>query len=275
MRASAGVLAGAAGLAAVAALAAVFTWPAPWNAIAARPVWLSQPSPPDSSIASGGVLSPDGRYLAFIARDDTVGRTALWVRSLRSSALERISGTEGASKPFWSPDARRIGFFASGKLMTVDLAGRNLRTVAAVDVVVAGGTWGPDDTILFALWPSGLYAVPASGDGRVEVVAKLDRDARDIAFAWPQFLPDGRRFLYQIVSLDPARSGAYVGSLDTPESVRLLAGNSAATFAAPRHVLYVENNMLIAAEIDDERPRADRSRERRRTRRLAAVARRR
>ena len=115
------------------------------------------------------------------------------------------------------------------------------------------GTWAPDDTILFALWPSGLYAVPASGDGRIEAVAKLDRDARDIAFAWPQFLPDGRRFLYQIISLDPARSGAYVGNLDTRESFRLLGGDSAATFAAPRHVLYVENNLLIAAEIDDER----------------------
>jgi hypothetical protein len=120
-------------------------------------------------------------------------------------------------------------------------------------VVVAGGTWGPDDTILFALWPSGLYAVPASGDGHVEAVAKLDREARDIAFAWPQFLPDGQHFLYQIVSLDPARSGAYVGSLATRESHRLLAGGSAATFAAPRHVLYVENNLLIAAELAEER----------------------
>jgi dipeptidyl aminopeptidase/acylaminoacyl peptidase len=55
------------------------------------------------------------------------------------------------------------------------------------------------------------------------------------------------------VSLDSARSGAYVGNLDTHESFRLLAGDSAATFAAPRHVLYVENNMLIAAELDEER----------------------
>jgi DNA-binding winged helix-turn-helix (wHTH) protein/Tol biopolymer transport system component len=247
------VLAGAAGLAAVLALAAVWTWPAPPEDSAARSVWLSQPSPPDWSIASGGMLSPDGRYLAFIARHDAVGSTALWVRSLQSSGLERIGGTEGAAKPFWSPDSRRIGFFANGKLMTVDVAGHDQQTVAAVDVVVAGGTWGPDDTILFALWPSGVYAVPASGDGQVEAVARLDRDARDIAFAWPQFLPDGRRFLYQIVSLDPARSGAYVGSLDTGESHRLLPGGSAATFAAPRHVLYVENDLLIAAEIDDER----------------------
>jgi DNA-binding winged helix-turn-helix (wHTH) protein/Tol biopolymer transport system component len=246
------ISAGAAAVAAGAALAAIFAWPAPSNNAGARAVWLSQPSPPEASIASGGVLSPDGRYLAFTARDDALGKTALWLRSLQSNDLERLAGTDDASKPFWSPDSRRIAFFANGKLMTVDVEGRDLRTVTAVDVVVAGGTWGPDDTILFSLWPSGLYAVPASGDGRVEAVAKLDRGARDIAFAWPQFLPDGRRFLYQVMSLDPVRSGVYVGDLDTHESFRLLPGDSAATFAPPRHVLHVENNMLIAAEIDPE-----------------------
>jgi len=247
------VSAGVTTVIAVVGLAATWVWPPPSRDVAARSIWLSQPSPPDASIASGGVLSPDGRYLAFVARDDGAGGSALWVRSLQSNALERLPGTADAAKPFWSPDSRRIGFFANGKLMTVDVAGRALRAVANVDVVVAGGTWGPDDTILFALWPSGLYAVPATGDGRIEMVANLDRNARDIAFAWPQFLPDGRRFLYQVVSLDTARSGVYVGNLDTHESFRLLAGDSAATFAAPRHVLYVENNMLIAAEIDDVR----------------------
>jgi DNA-binding winged helix-turn-helix (wHTH) protein/Tol biopolymer transport system component len=251
-------LAGLAWAAAAAAACAILIalialWSRPAPSLAARSVWLSQPSPPEARIASGGVLSPDGRYLAFVARDDLAGTNALWLRSLQSSALERLPGTDDAAKPFWSPDSRRMGFFANGKLMTVDVVSRAVMNVADVDVVVAGGSWGPDDTILFALWPSGLYAVPASGDGRIEAIAKLDREARDIAFAWPQFLPDGRRFLYQIVSLDPARSGAYVGNLDTRESVRLLGGDSAATFAAPRHVLYVENNMLIAAEIDDER----------------------
>lgn len=241
---------GAAACAALAMLAAVVAWQAPSRDALGRSVWLSQPSPPDARIVSGGVLSPDGRYLAFVARDDAAGNAALWVRSLESSRLERLAGTDGAAKPFWSPDSRRIGFFANGKLKTIDAAGGAPQTVADVDVVVAGGTWSADGTILFALWPSGLYAVPASGDGSIQTIAKLDRDARDIAFAWPQFLPDGRRFLYQIVSLDPARSGAYLGDVETGESVRLLPGSSPATFAAPRHVLYVENDLLIAAELD-------------------------
>ena len=126
------IAAGAAAFAALIALLALLASPpAPSFDVAARSVWLSQPSPPAASIASGGVLSPDGRYLAFVARDDLAGKNALWVRSLQSSALERLPETDDASKPFWSPDARRIGFFANGKLLTVDIASRAVVDVAA------------------------------------------------------------------------------------------------------------------------------------------------
>jgi serine/threonine-protein kinase len=68
--------------------------------------------------------------------------------------------------------------------------------------------------------------------------------------AWPQFLPGGRHFLYQVVSLDAARSGVYIGDLDTRRSVRVLDTESPAVFAPPRHLLHVQHDMLIAEEID-------------------------
>ncbi len=46
--------------------------------------------PTGRTIVSGGVLSPDGESLTFVARDIASGETALWVRALRSSALKRI-----------------------------------------------------------------------------------------------------------------------------------------------------------------------------------------
>jgi eukaryotic-like serine/threonine-protein kinase len=213
-------------------------------------VRLFQPSPLDATITSGGVLSPDGRSLAFVARDHTRGKTALWVRSLSSNELRPLAGTEGAAKPFWSPDSRELGFFANGKVMATDLTGSVPRVIAAADLALAGGSWGPDGTILFAVWASGLYAVPGSGDGPIETIVTLDAAARDIAVTWPQFLPDGRRFLYQVTSLDPARTGTYVTELGKRESSRLLATQSAAIFAAPHHLLHVQNDMLIAEEID-------------------------
>ena len=60
-----------------------------------------------------------------------------------------------------------------------------------------------------------IYTVPASGDGPARRIATLDRDAEDIAFAWPQFFPDNRRFLYHVRSLDAERAGVYVGDLRT------------------------------------------------------------
>lgn len=215
----------------------------------ARAVRLFQPPPNGATIVSGGALSPDGLALAFVARDNDSGRNSLWVRALYSSELKLIENTEGASKPFWSPDSRKLGFFANGRLLTVDVAGGEPRPVTAVGISAAGGTWAPDDTILFADWAKGLYAVQAQG-GEPSVVATLDRTARDIAFSWPQFLPDGRHYLYQVVSLDSTRTGSYVGDLDSRRSVRLLDTESPAVFAPPRHVLHIQRDILIAEEVD-------------------------
>lgn len=219
---------------------------------AAAGVQLFQPAPAGTRIVSGGMLSPDGAYLAFAARDEASGETELWVRSLRGSELRRLPGTSGASKPFWSPDSRRIAFFAGGELVTYD-PDRDFRMALAPVFAAGGGTWSSDDTILYAEWNTGLFRVPASGDGPAETVAALDRENDDIAIAWPQFFPDNRRFLFQITSLDPDRTGVYVGDLATGRQSRLLETTSSATLAPPHHILHVRNDMLIAEEFDPER----------------------
>jgi len=210
---------------------------------------LYQMAPAGTRIVSGGALSPDGGKLAFVARDEGPGATSIWIRTLGTSQLRRIEGTDGASKPFWSPESDRIGYFANGALLIVDLAGGSPQVIARV-FAAAGGSWGDDGTILFAEWTSGLFAVPASGDGDVATVMTLDRDAEDIAVGWPQFLPDGRRFIYQIVSLDAGRSGVFAGDLDGSEPVRLLETASPAVLAPPDYLLHVGEDLLIAEQVD-------------------------
>ena len=214
-------------------------------------VQLFQPPPAGASIVSGGILSPDGRYMAFVARDEATGDKALWIRSLQSGELWALAGSDGASKPFWAPDAGRLGFFANGKLYRTDINGGNPQVIAGV-TTAAGATWGANDRILFAEWSNGIYSVPASGDGGAEPVVTLSKDARDIALSWPQFFPDSRRFLYQVVSLDPERTGAYVGDLDTRQQYKLLDTTSPATLSPSRHLLHVYQDMLIAEELDAE-----------------------
>ena len=81
---------------------------------------------------------------------------------------------------------------------------------------------------------------------------RVDHAALDPWHAWPQFLPDGRQFLYQVVALDGSRAGVFAGSLDAPGSLRLLNA-SAATFAPPSYLLYVQHDMLMAEALDVER----------------------
>ena len=50
-------------------------------------------------------------------------RSPRWLRHLRTNTAQPLPGTEGATYPFWSPDSRRIGFFADGKLKKIDIAG--------------------------------------------------------------------------------------------------------------------------------------------------------
>src|SRR2546425_224938 len=92
-------------------------------------------------------LSPDGRYIVFVAFSD--GRRTLWLRTLNKTDARPIPGTEGAEFPFWSADSRSIGFFASSKLYRIDIAGGPPQVLANA-VSARGGAWNAAGVILFA-----------------------------------------------------------------------------------------------------------------------------
>lgn len=96
-------------------------------------------APPGTRLASGGAVSPDSRYLVFVAEDDPSGTTRLWIRGLHDGESRALDGTEGANRPFWSPDSQSIGFFASGRVKRVGIAGGPIQTVApTVGLTVSG-----------------------------------------------------------------------------------------------------------------------------------------
>jgi hypothetical protein len=86
------------------------------------------------------VVSPDGRSLAFSAVSE--GQTRLFVRGLDATEARPLAGTEGAEYPFWSPDSRSLGFFASDKLKRVEAAGGPPLTLCGVQQG-KGGSWSP------------------------------------------------------------------------------------------------------------------------------------
>ena len=97
-------------------------------------------SPPSSVVAPQIALSPDGRQVAFVAEAPR-GRPGLWVRSLGDPEAQLLRGTEDAIYPFWKPDSRSLGFFAQGKLKTIDIGGGPPRTLSDASLDSRGGTW--------------------------------------------------------------------------------------------------------------------------------------
>ena len=233
------------------ALAAVYFRTAPDHP---QTTWASILAPENTRIAyfTGPVtLSHDGRKLAFVATT-SAGQDVVWVRSLDALKAQALSGTEGASFPFWSGDDRSIGFFAEGKLKTIEAAGGPVVTLC--DATSArGGTWNQSGVILFALTWSGIFRVASSGGTPAEIT-KLDGSHGELTHRWPYFLPDGRHFFYLAANFlrgSMEVASVYLGSLDSKDAKFLFQARSNAAYTSG-YVLYVRDRMLMAQGFDEK-----------------------
>ena len=210
---------------------------------------------PDEAAIEDFAVSADGRALVFTAgRFD--GRTTLWRRSFDEPTSHELPGTEGAGGLFWSPDSAWLGFFAQGKLKKTSVDGGPPQTLCDAPAG-RGGTWNRDGVIVFAPGTGALYRVSAAGG----VPAPVTNTTGSQGF--PQFLPDGHRFLY-LAREGPDTSGISIGSLDGTPPVRLLPDDSNAAYvsaeaSAPSsasrgarggYLLFVRQTTLMAQPFD-------------------------
>jgi eukaryotic-like serine/threonine-protein kinase len=204
--------------------------------------------------------SPDGRSIAFVAYKGDE-RPQLWIRRLDTQSIRAVAGTEEASFPFWSPDSRAIAFFTQRQLKRVDTAGGPV--VVICDAPAGeGGTWNRDGVIVFARDDTGaLFRVSAAG-GVATAVTTLDAERGEVSHRWPQFLPDGRHFLYLALTGTPTSTSTliapealerlrvvYVGSLDSPDRTVVLGGALRAMYGGG-HILFLRGTTLMAQPFD-------------------------
>ena len=200
------------------------------------------------NFAGPPVLSPDGQRLAFVATGSD-GRLRLWVRQLSTQAAQPLEGTEGATFPFWSRDSRSLGFFANGNVNRIEATGGPAIAIAEAPQG-RGGAWGSDGTILYApSTTSPLYRVAASG-GTPQPVTKLDRARQETTHRWPQFLPDGKHFLFYAKGTVEQSYAGYGASVNGGEPKLLVRGDSSAVYAPPGYLLFVRQGTLMAQRFD-------------------------
>jgi Tol biopolymer transport system component len=232
-----------------AALAAAGTMAVAWALRPASdaPEMRVQVNTPATALPMHFALSPDGRYLVFVAGENRPER--LWLRALDVVEAQPMPRTEGAQFPFWSADSQSIGFFASGKLHRIDIKGGPAQALADAPNP-RGGTWNADGVIVFAPLPSGPLMRTAASGGEPVAVTRLV--AGQVGHRFPQFLPDGRRFLFFALG-SAERGGIYLGALAGGDPKRLTANDTTGRYLEPNRVVYVRQSTLVARRLDLER----------------------
>lgn len=215
------------------------------------------PSPDKSHFAAEELrnfiaLSPNGRIVAFVATD-SAGKSSLWVRHLNATNAQFLSGTEGATLPFWSPDSRFIGFFAKGKLMKIEPSGGVPQTLSDAPNG-RGGTWGKEGAIIFSGNPGTPLSIISSSGGKVISVTKFDTGRKEVDHRWPFFLPDGKHFLF-LSRLSGGSvnegDGIFLASTDTTVKAQLVVKASSNVVFANGHLLFANRNTLMAQPFDE------------------------
>jgi len=203
-------------------------------------------SPPEGHRFLEFDTAEDGSAVVFVAADGE-GKRTLWVRHLDSAEPQLLPETEGASFPFWSPDAHSVAFFQGGKLRRIDVQSGSVQTIAEAPNG-RGGSWSYDDTILFT--PEGadlLYAIPASGG---TPAAKTTFRGSEETHRFPNFIGKSRKFIYSAHDNDSSTLlRRYLASLDSDETVRLPDGMSE-TNTPPGYALTVREQTLVAQRFD-------------------------
>ncbi len=198
-------------------------------------------------------LAPDGRTLAFVARERDAASSLIYLRRLDSGTLTPLPGTEEAHVPFYSPDSQWIGFRQGLALLKVNVDGGPpvpigeitegaLRTFsAAIDV---------DGSVVFSDFDRLVRLAPG---GESEIIARADSEAGELAFVWPSLLPE-QRGVVVTVATGTGPTDRHIDVIEGPTGTRrtILAAGSRASYVSSGHLVFLWNGSLHAVPFDIE-----------------------
>jgi eukaryotic-like serine/threonine-protein kinase len=192
-------------------------------------------------------ISPDGRTIAFAGRRGA--QRQLYLRRLDQFEAQPLPGTDGALRPFFSPDGAWLGYEV-GSTETGDAEIRKLPLAGGPSVAITrgsfrGASWQPDGTIVLGS-TRGLYEVSSGGGAPRALTTPAEGESH-----WsPQPFPGGMLFQVWTGSLPETRIEAI--DLATGERRRLVEGTGP-LLSGKGHLLFGRGDSLWGVPFDARR----------------------
>jgi serine/threonine-protein kinase len=209
---------------------------------------VRHPRRPDGSAPRNVAISPDGRFVAYLAGPPGHQKTYLRrIGELESQVIAELPMQ--APQPFFSPDSQWLAFFDAGKLKKLAVDGGSPITLAEAPTP-RGGTWGTDGSIVFApISRGGLMWIPPSG-GPPRVLTTPNGDRGETSHRFPAFLPQSSMVLFVADGTSDSNS-LQAASLGDPRSRLIMRGAVTNPRYLPTgHLGYLINEKLVAAPFD-------------------------
>jgi eukaryotic-like serine/threonine-protein kinase len=218
---------------------------------------VAVPAPEEASFHVNGsypslpVVSPDGSHIVFGAKSETDETIRLYLRSLGAGQAVALDGTENAQYPFWSDDSQWIGFFDRNEgLKKVMVGGGPTQTICPA-ANAKGGSWSQANEIIFAPEYNSFLQVVAAVGGEPRQITTLEGDEGFDSHRHPQFLPDGRHFLYFARGTGGSDSELRLASLDGGDHKVIMKLSAMAQYASG-HLLFLNQRTLMAQPFDPD-----------------------
>lgn len=234
------------------AIASLWGWtrPRPTNRVVRYNLVLDST---EAMVSGGGfwgriALSPDGSHLAYVG---VPGRT-IWIRARDQLHAVAVTGSEGASTPFFSPDGQSVGFINGRRVQFVSISGGAPTVVTDTLVGVAGASWAHDGFIYAdGLGAASLLRVEATPGAVPKWFTTLDSAKGETDHLWPDVLPNNKGVLFTVFfgarNAPNGRTPSSIAVADIPSGKHriILDGAMFARYSPSGHLLYVTTNKAL------------------------------
>ena len=137
-------------------------------------------------------IAPDGRSVAYLMAG------SLWIQALGELDPRKFPIEANASRLFWSPDAKHIGYIAGTRIFRTTLGGAENQLVCDTRGSISSGGWGAtwrdDGTIVYSRGDTAGLMVVASKGGDPHSLLRPDTSETDFHEPWA--LPGDRGILF-------------------------------------------------------------------------------